>query len=62
MRRLRIRRYAVTIRQPGHPLGIASRHLTMRAATRRADWLRRLSRMDGADVRAEHLDNLKLDQ
>lgn len=54
----KIRRHVVTTRQPGDQAPtIASRHFTARAARRRADWLRRLSALDGADVRVRRIDD-----
>jgi hypothetical protein len=54
-----LRRYAVTIRQPGQPRAVASRHLTLRAARRRAHWLRGLTALAGADVRPAALAELE---
>lgn len=54
-----LRRYAVTIRQPGHPTAVASRHYTYRAAVRRADWMRGLTALSDADVRPAALAELE---
>lgn len=54
-----IRRHLVTVRRPDEQTWIASRHLTRRAAEHRADRQRRLSGLDGADVRVAHVADLK---
>lgn len=53
------RRYVVTVRQPGHPTTVVSRHFGLAAAHRRAAWLRSQSAYADADVRAGHLTDLE---
>ncbi|MEV4198269.1 hypothetical protein [Micromonospora globbae] len=50
-----VRRYVVTVRQPGDTARPVSRHFTSRAANRRADWLRRQSDYADCDVRVRRL-------
>ncbi|MFC0505394.1 hypothetical protein [Micromonospora costi] len=52
-----IRRYMVTVRQPGDAPIPVSRHFTFRAANRRADWLRRQSDYADSDVRVRRVDH-----
>lgn len=54
-----LRRYAVTIRQPGRPTAVHSRHFTLRAARHRAHWLSGLTALAGAVVRPAALAELE---